>query len=123
MLSTTTCTHAHPVALPPVPAAKSSPAPRVKVLVVVHPDGYLQAFAEKRVDVRFVNLLDVHPDDEVPAEQALEAGLPAAYRDLHWPCRLRATGLVERITAQQALDTTYQLSILHGLRKLEEEAA
>ena len=91
---------------------------REKVLVVLHADGYVEVFARPHVDVRIAQLLDVHLDDEPLAEEYLEVSVPACYRDLFWPCRLRAKGMVERVTAQQQLDAQRAVTAIRELRAI-----
>ena len=72
--------------------------PRVKVLVVVHPDGYLQAFGDPDTDVRFACLHAVHPQAEELAEELMELRLPLCYRRLYFPGYSRGTCLPEHLT-------------------------
>ena len=78
---------------------------RQAVLVAIHADGYLEAFAGKSVDVRFVRIPQAHSRfGEQVAEACFELMLPRRYRDL-WRCDLlRSNGTTYPLTAQSALD-------------------
>ena len=94
--------------------------PREKVLIVMHPNGLIEVYAEN-VDVHFVNRLDV--GNEWPQLANLidvyhENKMPRPYRNLFWPNKLRGIGLLEKITLEDAQDTLWKMSILHGLREL-----
>ena len=119
--STTACAKGQaPNAKPQAQPTADRPArrEREKVLVVLHGDGYVEVFARPHVDVRVAQLLDVHVDDEPAAEEYLEVSLPACYRDLFWPCRLRAKGMVERISPQQELDAQRAVAAIRELRAI-----
>ena len=99
-------------------ARPRQPIQRARVLVVLSPDGWCEAFAESHIDVRIVTKLDT--PCEALAEDALECRLPLLYRTLYIPQKCRAVGRVERTTAQQRLDTLTELEILHALQELGE---
>lgn len=81
------------------------PPSRQAVLVAVHPDGDLEAFANKSVDVRFVRMPVAHSlEGERIAEDCFELMLPRRYRDLWRRDLLRANGTTHPLTAQSALD-------------------
>ena len=107
------------------PAAKPR-RPREKVLVVLHADGFVEAYAERHVDVHIVNRLQV--EDErgelaTAVDEYMEATLPRKYRGLNWPNKLRAIGNMKTITPETALDTLYQLHILRGLTEKRQPPA
>jgi hypothetical protein len=90
-------------------------SPPVHVLVVVHPDGYLEVFGNRqRVRARVVNALDVLPGTELVAEECLDAQLPAPYRRLHLPGCLVATG-----SARNCRSVADELDRLGDLRLLQ----
>ncbi len=103
---------------------RPTPRPaRVKVLVVLHAGGWVEAYAKSHVDVRIVNRLSVEGDTSELAtlvDEYTTATLPRCYRPLFWPNKLRAIGNLEYITPATALDTLYQLSVLRGLRRERE---
>lgn len=83
----------------------ASPPRRQAVLIAVHPDGYLEAFADKSVDVRFARHLDAHtPAGERLAEDCFEMLLPQRYRDLWRRDLLRACGTTDLLRPQAVLD-------------------
>ncbi|MCD4728166.1 MAG: hypothetical protein K8R46_10920 [Pirellulales bacterium] len=101
------------------PAKVRPPRKREKVLVVMHPGGLVEVYASADVDVHICNRLFVDGDTgdlATAVDEYLEATLPKQYRGLHWPNRLRAVGMLEKITPESAMDTLYQLYILRGLR-------
>ena len=120
MSFTTKARRTQPQAAPQAQPAADRPArrEREKVLVVLHADGYVEVFAGRHVDVRIAQLLDVHLDDEPLAEEYLEVSVPACYRDLYWPSRLRAMGMVERISPQQELDAQRAVAAIRELRAI-----
>ncbi len=107
---------------------KSKPRPRItkrtKVLVVLSSDGFVEVFGGREVDCHVAQRLAVDSiEAERMAEEFLDGTLPKRFRELFLPGMLRATGLVERITPEKALDTLWQLEILKGLRELRAEKA
>ncbi|MCE9544285.1 MAG: hypothetical protein K8T25_01990 [Planctomycetia bacterium] len=70
--------------------AHATPQDRPKVLIVLHPDGWVEAFADKSVDVRVV---EVWGDNfaEGTADEQVER-LPECYARLHLTGNLRSTG-------------------------------
>jgi hypothetical protein len=99
---------------------------RVKVLVVLHANGWAEVYADDHVDVRVVNRLFVENEDAMLAntiDAYMEGTMPRTYRNLYWPRKLRATGLCEKVTPEKALDSLYTLNLIRGLRQLREEAS
>lgn len=85
--------------------SRKQPPPRQAVLVVVHTDGYLEAFADKSVDVRFARMLEFDtPAGEDFAEQCFEMLLPRRYRDLWRRDFLRANGTTDLLRPQAVAD-------------------
>lgn len=101
----------------PTPSPTSRPA-RVKVLVLLHPDNFVQVLGEPHVDARIVNMLDVDPEQEHLAELYAEHCLPQVYRELFYPNKVRATGQVRKVSAEAELQRRADLDVLHGLREL-----
>jgi hypothetical protein len=111
-----------PILSPPAPARPPRP-PRSKVLVVLHPDGWIEVYGDDHVDARVVQRLDI--GDETPAtatllDEYIIGAVPRCYRSLYFANKLRATGTVEKVTPEQQLDTIYKLSMLRGLRAMRE---
>ncbi|QDT75576.1 hypothetical protein [Lacipirellula limnantheis] len=86
-------------------AADFSTAPRRQaVLVIAHADGFLEAFAERNIDVHFLR----QPAAETPlgeriAEACAELMLPRRCRDVWRRDLLRAVGTSRSLTAETAL--------------------
>lgn len=84
---------------------RKQPPPRQAVLVVVHVDGFIEAFAEKSVDVCFARLLEFDtPAGELLAEECFEMMLPKRYRDLWRRDYLRANGTTDLLRPQAVID-------------------
>jgi hypothetical protein len=58
---------------------------REKVLIVIHGDGYVQAYAERWIDVRFVELW--------PWEDEEDLELPETFAAIHFPSKVRNSGM------------------------------
>ncbi len=100
--------------------------PRQAVLVVMLPDGGVEAYAERHVDVHFINRLDAGREDGDLANMVdayLESTLPRPFKELYWPNKLRGTGVHERVTPERAADALFKTSILRGLREFRKEVA
>lgn len=89
------------------------PYKRRKVLVVLHDDGFVEAFGHDDVDVKVVNLTSVPVRGESLAEDYLELTLPKPYRDVYWPGMSRATGFMRKVTV---LDLAHQQRCLDLIR-------
>ena len=77
---------------------------RQAVLIVSHPDGYIEAFAEPHIDVRFARVPVAHSlDAEVVAEDLVELMLPARYRRLYFPAMRRTVGSTRPLTVDALL--------------------
>lgn len=85
--------------------SRKQPPPRQAVLIAIHTDGYLEAFADKSVDVRFERMLDFNtPAGELLAEECFDMLLPRRYRDLWRRDCLRANGTTDLLRPQAVLD-------------------
>ncbi|MCE9543998.1 MAG: hypothetical protein K8T25_00510 [Planctomycetia bacterium] len=68
----------------------ASTAPRAKVLILLHPDGWCEAYAAKDVDI---HVLQVWGENCAEGSADDQTGrLPECYARLHLPGNLRATG-------------------------------
>jgi len=67
-----------------VDSAEEAFAGREKVLIVIHGDGYVQAYAERWIDVKFVELWPWEDEDEV--------AIPEPFRAIHTPSKARMSG-------------------------------
>lgn len=93
--------------------AKVPSGQRVKVLVVLHDDGFVEVFGRDDVDVKVVNLPSLPVRGEAKAEEWLDLTLPKPYKDVHWPGMSRATGFVQKVTA---FDLAHQQRTLDLIR-------
>ncbi len=65
---------------------------REAVLIALHGDGYVEAYAERNVDVRIVTVSHC-PGAEALAEDTTELMLQHRYRQLYWPAKVRASAM------------------------------
>ncbi|MBA4107838.1 MAG: hypothetical protein C0485_19065 [Pirellula sp.] len=91
------------------------------MLIAVHPDGFLEAFANKSVDVRFcrIPLANSSPGKCV-AEDCFALMLPPRYRELWRRDMLRSNGTSRPLTAQAALDALAANDCLAELNRVTE---
>jgi hypothetical protein len=95
--------------------------PRPKVLIVLHSDGWVEAYAEKNVDVHIVQRLHItNPVNVNLADEYIESTVPRCYRDLYWPVKLRAISQCRLVTPEQRLDAHLDLQLLREIRNLGE---
>ena len=93
--------------------------PRVKVLVVLHSDSWVECYADKTVDVHIVQRLHVENDASVHlVDLYLEGLLPKCYRRLHWPVKLRAADQCRKVTPEMMLERRWNLDFLAALREV-----
>ena len=103
-----------------IPRRKPTPQPtRVPVLIVCHPDGFLEVFAEQNLQVHTATALDVLPCAEALASDYLHETLPAKFRELHFANKLRATANITRRSAIAERDRRHDLEILRAIRDLK----
>ena len=90
---------------------------RVPVLVVLHPDGWVEIYGEN-LDVCVVTKLDGGdiPAAEVLAEQYLDLDIPRRFRPLYFPVNLRATGQCETRTPEGELRRLRELRFVRECR-------
>jgi len=91
---------------------------RRAVLIVVHPDNFLECFAALDVDVRIVALLKTDSQrGELLAEEFMEMGLPLRFAEVFYPRNRRAAGKIESRTPEQEEQVRWQLAMIRGLRE------
>ena len=104
------------VVLPPVRPPRPE---RVKVLAVLHSDNWVEIYADKHVDVAIVNRVHaINPASANLVDQVLELSIPRCYRRLYEPVNLRAADKCRKVTAEDVLDTRWQLDLLRELREI-----
>ena len=91
---------------------------RQKVLIILHADGFIEAYADReQVDVKTVVM--PHSTDAILAEEYVELTLTKPYRDIYFPLNRRAVDNVRTLLPsqimQQQLDREF-LDILTDLR-------
>ena len=90
--------------------------PREAVLVVLHDDGWIEAYAERHVDVRIITMPHMTtPEGERLADEYLGLTLPKRYRDLFWPSNRRAADLVRVITMQDIAQQKWEMEMMKTL--------
>lgn len=87
--------------------------PRAKVLIVLHNDGFVEAFGRDDIDVKIVQMPAMPMAGELLAEEYLDLILSRPYKDVHWPGMVRAVGKVDTVTP---LDLTHQERCVNLLR-------
>lgn len=91
---------------------------REAVLIVVCGDHWIEAYAEKNVDVQIVFKPHVDtPEGEIAAEQYLEANLPTRYRKLFWPGKRRAADLVRVIRPSDIARCKWEVDLLQSIKQ------
>jgi hypothetical protein len=106
---------------------RKRPTPQ-DVLFVIHPDGYVQGFGERGVNIHICRVpWAATPEGEVMAEEVALGLLPRRFRGLWRADYLRATGSTRPLlpsTVKHALDIKEVLKLLDHLpAKLQETAA
>jgi hypothetical protein len=103
----TTITIELPDAPSPKPAASAprpqSLPPKPEVLIVAGADGHIEVYTSRPMRVHFAERLDAHPDDEIAADDYLDATLPAWARAIYFPWDLAACWTVRPRTAREEL--------------------
>ncbi len=95
---------------------KRPAGPKPQVLVVIHPDGYLEVFVTPRnaVSVRVEYVLDT--EEERLAEDYLRAKLPKTWKEVFLPGYKIASGLVKDcLTPDQEEERRWTLSMINRL--------
>lgn len=101
------------------PQIKPPPPPkREQVLIVVHGDGMLEAYAEKHIDFRFIMAPYIGTAaGEIAAEQYIESIIPQCYRDVYWPCNKRAAAMIQRIKPSDIVRRNGNMELLRSIER------
>ncbi len=92
---------------------------REAVLIVAYGDGRLDAFADSHVDIRIeISPYMESPEGEALAEEFVELSLPWQYRQLFWPGKLRAMGMVRKIRPSEIAQREWELEMLQTLDRV-----
>lgn len=90
--------------------------PREAVLLVLNPDGWVEAYAERHVDVHIAIRLHVPPEGEQLADEYLDLTLPRRFRQVYWPGLLRAADTVRTVTPSDVAWREWELELLHAIQ-------
>lgn len=95
------------------------PTQREAVLVLAHGDGWLEAFAEKHVDVRIEMVPYMTTQaGEILAEEYVELSVPKRYRDVYWPNLRRAADMMRVVRPSDIAWREYDLELLRAIQQL-----
>jgi hypothetical protein len=98
----------------------AAPAKREAVLVAIHSDGFLEAFAERNLDVAFARIpAATSLFGQQVAEDCFELLLPKRYRDLWRRDYLRASSSTKPLTAEAVTDALTTRDIIAALNQVE----
>ena len=91
---------------------------REPVLVVLHSDGWVECYGDrKRINVRVVQRVHSIADDVADLlDEAVERDA-AKHGELYYPRNRVAIGQCRRVTAADRLDTASQLAMIEGVRQ------
>ena len=96
-------------------------------MFVVHPDNFVEAFADKNIDIHFARVPQSFSlEGERQAEELTEMMLPKRFRDLYRADKLRKTGTTRPLlpsTLRQSLGTNDLLKLLNDLPNKMKTAA
>lgn len=96
--------------------------PRQAVLIVCHPDGYIEAYADQNVDVHIAQMPKMGTTaGRIAAEQYLDASLKPRYRDLYWPYKKRAADMVREVHPSDIAERNWRLDMLNVLDRIGAE--
>ena len=96
----------------------STPAPKPRDLVLLHGDGYVEVYGDRKaLDVHVSLMLDGSDETAIAREEYMELTLPRRFQELFWPNKLIRFANLQRRTAEQELDRLVTLDILRTLRE------
>ena len=89
---------------------------REVVLIVAHGDGWIEAYADKHIDVRIeIAPYITTPEGELLSEEYIELMLPKRYREMYWPIRRRAAGQVRKILPSDLERRDWEIDLLKAI--------
>ena len=98
------------------------PTQREAVLILAHGYGWLEAFAEKHVDVRIEMVPQVTTQaGEILAEEYVELSLPRRYRDVYWPGNRRAADMMRVVRPSDIAWREYHVELLRAIQQLGDK--
>jgi hypothetical protein len=90
-------------------------------LIVLSSDGWIEVYCERTVQVHIAHRLHVTTRETAQlADEYMDVALPRRFKRLFIPGRLRATGRVERWSAERELRKLEQLADLSVIREIGE---
>jgi hypothetical protein len=90
----------------------------VPIVIAVEPDGFIRAFAPDHVDIRFVELLDVLPENRTDAERYAVLRLPVPHKQIAFDARCtRGVFLPACRTVREELDRVFALRLVKECRR------
>ena len=93
---------------------------RVQVLIVSHPDNFLEVFAQKHVDIRIVRAPITHSAEaERAVEDYIEQSLPPSWRGFYFPGNVRKTELLRPLSLATLADGTIVDGFIDALNQLQ----
>jgi len=93
------------------------PTQREAVLILAHGDGWIEAFAEKHVDVRIEMVPHMTTSaGEILAEEYVELSLPKRYQDIYWPGNRRAADMMRVVRPSDIVQRDYELDLLRAIK-------
>lgn len=90
---------------------------REAILIALHADGYIETFASKSVDIKFVDIPHC-PGRESLAEDYVEQSLPHVYRKLFYPGYVRGHAMHRPLTPSTIAEADAVTSFVKGLNGL-----
>jgi hypothetical protein len=105
------------------PTVQPKPTPRVPVVIIVEPDGYLTAYTSPGVDLRFVEVLPTNtPESRTLAEHYARCKLPALHREIAFDARCSKASMMPRpITPEAELNKQLDLRLLRDIEVARKE--
>ncbi len=86
-----------------------------KVLIVCHPDNYLEVFGHYSLDVRFERVAQSQPENANKAIDIMNQQLPDNWKKVYWPGFLRGSEMLRPLTAGTICDAQYMRVMLAKL--------
>jgi hypothetical protein len=89
---------------------------REVVLIVAHGDGWIEAYADKHIDVRIeIAPYMTTPEGERLSEEYVGLMLPKRYQEMYWPIRRRAAGQVRKVLPSDIELRDWELGLLKAI--------
>ena len=105
------------------PLNHSTPPLRVEsvpILVLLHPDGFVEVYGHRNVDVHIATLVAMQSaQGQILAEEYLELNMPPRHRAIYAPGMIRAAKMNRIITPSDLADVRDDLAILRTADSLQ----